>query len=131
MVGGVLQASFPNVDFSLCYSGKDDFNAHDEGILQRTDRFLDWAKNREERVIVGKKVLFSQQHEPWLIVAASLDFVLFFNTACLCCFACSVSGHSSWFQIFCEYSLDYNGHLDLLKNGDQRVVGILLLIILL
>lgn len=45
-----LKIAFPGVDFSLC---RDEALQSRDGMLDRTTRFLEWLKGRDDRIIVG------------------------------------------------------------------------------
>ena len=51
-----LKYYFPGIDFTLCEQERKP-QQHEYNLLQKADHFLEWVKEREECVIVGKCIL--------------------------------------------------------------------------
>ena len=50
-----LEREFTGIDCSLfAHKQRDDSDTSNEGLLQKATNLLDWIKDRDERVVVGK-----------------------------------------------------------------------------
>ena len=141
MVSSVKELStlFPGIDYSLLHDqqnskvqicndqmkseGMLSENENKLDLLARADSFLDWLKNREERVIVGQFLYNSTQ------MTCFIYSTFYFINFCLPSrfFLLVVASHSSWLQAFCGFSVDYQPKeygLEPFQTGELRCLAV-------
>jgi broad specificity phosphatase PhoE len=95
-------------------------------LLRRSDDFVEWLRNRDEQVVVGK---YSRKCHPSYLSARQVVLQSNMQLTRFCSFPLSytlspaVSSQSTWFQAF-GYSLNYQGASTMLRNGELRAIGI-------
>ncbi len=125
-----LKQTFPGVDFTLFEESVggnvDELNEREKvplfesklDLMGRTNEFLAWIKERDERVIVGKFKFRGH--------ATSRHGTLR-CTNCLYNHIYIVSSHATWLHSLCAFSLQYEPEskgLEMFKKGELRSVGI-------
>jgi len=121
----ILKENFGGIDYTLYEETYDveKMNSFDKrplieskkDLLRRTNYFLNWLNDREERVIAGKT------NATYSYIFVSTVLISHYN------FHMKVGSSSAWFQSLCGFTIDcinQSNKFDTFPEGNLRVIGI-------